>query len=309
MPDSACRETTADECAARGGAYSGDGTRCATSPCPLPARGACCVADSCYEAVPPAQCASLGGIYRGDGSICQLNSCDESKCGSFAAPGTVALLRERFEPARARKTEATPCLLTGNTNGTAANYRWYNVCSGYIWIYSGWVASEGVGVLFGGASNPAVNNGNDVKRTITYYRNVCPSYNQTVDVYLDNATSSGCLTSNVASDLNLDPGLRWNCSEFNSRLCNTVYVVVRTQHDGGYAPSFATDGPYANACDPNPPQRSYYYGLNGSACVPWAGRTDAADNFLCWLILDVGNPCGSNAVKQTSWGKIKGLFR
>lgn len=206
----------------------------------------------------------------------------------------------------------TPCLLTGNTNGTAGNYRWYNVCSGYIWIFSAWVANEGVGVLYGGTGNPAVIPTNDVKRTITYFRNVVQSYSQTVDVFVDHATSAGCITGNIASDLNLDPGLRWNCSEFNARLCDNTsgYVVVRQQHDGGAAPTFATDGPFANACDPNPPQRSYYFGINGSACLAWPGQTDAADNWLQWLILDVNAlPCPGTAVENKSWGNIKGLYR
>jgi hypothetical protein len=202
-----------------------------------------------------------------------------------------------------------PCVLGGNTNGTAANYRWYNACANYIWIFTNWAAGEGVGVLYGGAGNEMVAEGNDVKRTITYFRNIVQNYNQTVDIYLDNATATGCLTSNIASDLNLDPGLRWNCSEFNARLCGTTgYVVIRQQHDGGAAPTFASDGPFKNACDPNPPQRSYYYGLNGSACIPWPGQTDAWDNFFNWLILDVGAPC-QNAVEPTSWGNIKGLYK
>jgi hypothetical protein len=118
------------------------------------------------------------------------------------------------ESAGGEASLGSPCLLAGNTNGTAANYRWYNVCSGYIWIFSGWAAGEGVGVLYGGAGNEEVY-GNKVRRTITYFRNVAPNYQQTVDVFVDNATSSGCITSNIASDPNLDPGLRWNCSEFD----------------------------------------------------------------------------------------------
>ena len=303
----ACVDTTEAACLAMGGSYSGNYTTCSQNPCPM---GACCVADSCNQLLTRQQCAAIGGTYRGNGSTCDASSCDSlPECGSFSAPGTVSLLRERFEPAKASKAQALPCLLTGNTNGTAANYRWYNVCSGYIWIYSGWRANEGVGVLYGGYGNEAVNCDSDIKRTITYYRNVCQAYDQTVDVYLDVATSAGCIAGTIASDLNIDPGLRWNCSEFGANIPAGVnYVVVRTQHDGGYSPSFATDGPFSQICDPNPPARSFYYGLNGSACVPWLGPGKDSDNFLNWLILDVSAPCVT-AVQPTSWGKIKGLFR
>ena len=80
---------------------------------------------------------------------------------------------------------ATPCILPNGTNGTAANYRWYNLCSGYIWIYSGWCPGEGVGVLFGGPSQPEVRGDNNVKRAITYFRNVGYGYHGEVDVFVD----------------------------------------------------------------------------------------------------------------------------
>jgi hypothetical protein len=224
---------------------------------------------------------------------------------AFAVEPYLLRESENGDPGQA----GTPCLLTGNTNGTAANYRWYNACANYIWIFTAWVPGEGLGVLYGGVGNEAVNGDNDVKRTITYFRNVVQNYNQTVDVYVSASTASGCITSDLASDLDLDPGLRWNCSEFGVEIpCGTEYVIVRQQHDGGAAPSFATDGPFKNTCDPNPPQRTFYYGVNGSACVPWAGQTDAWDNLFNWLILDTSEPC-ITAVESRSWGNIKGLYQ
>ena len=80
------------------------------------------------------------------------------------------------------------------------------------------------------------------------------------------------------------------------------------KHDGGAAPTFATDGPFSQECDPNSPARSFYYGINASACVPWCGPGGGADNFLYWLIVDVSEPCVTATV-NTSWGKIKALFR
>jgi hypothetical protein len=218
----------------------------------------------------------------------------------------VRLLKEGNGPTRV----GGPCILPGNTDGTAANYRWYNVCSGYIWIFSIGVAEEGAGVLFGGPSQPEVNGDNRVKRAITYWRNVVLGYNQTVDVYLDQDNEGdGCPDEGLASDLNLDPGLRWNCSEMNVEIpCGIEHVIVRGQHNGGAAPTFATDGPFSQQCDPNSPARSFYYGINASACVPWCYPQGDANNFLYWLILDTSEPC-ITATVNTSWGKIKSLFR
>lgn len=204
-----------------------------------------------------------------------------------------------------------PCAISTNTNGTAANYRWYNLCSGYIWIYNNPVAGEGVGVLFGGPAQPEVTGGNLVKRAITYWRNVVVNDGYNVHVYLDaDLEGDGCPDYNIASDLYLDPGLRWNCSDFNVTIpCDLDYLIVRTVIEEGEVPQFATDGPFTSECDPISPARSFYYGRNGSVCIPWIGRDGNADNFLYWLIVDSAEPCPPNANSSTSWGAIKGLYR
>lgn len=245
-----------------------------------------------------------------------------------------------------------PCGLRPNLNGTCGNYHWYNVCSGYVWIYSGWEAGEAVGVRFGAPGDSCVGGyrclGN-VKRAIVYCRNVVPAYQQTIDVYLDrDANEDGCAEGIMMSALNVDPGLRWNCIDFGWGLVDYRQgVVVRQVHHGGYAPSFATDGPYSQTCDPIGVQRSFYYGVSGSACQPWQGPTGRHDNFLTWIVVDwyfpdeprryaCCYPDGSCAVRsacecileggdpyggwcppnpcltrteERSWGNIKALFR
>jgi hypothetical protein len=199
----------------------------------------------------------------------------------------------------------TPCALTTSTNGSCANYRWYNVCSGYIWIYGDWGCGEAVGVQFGGAEQPCVAPGNVVKRAITYYRNVLPGYGS-VDVHVDADDGDGCPDVTLASDLDLEPALRWNCSEFDVCI-PSEFLIVRTSHDGGGSPSFATDGPFTEPCNPNVAPRSYYYGVDGDACVLWQGPTGRNDNFLYWLVVDSGD-C-STTTESTSWGRLKGLYR
>jgi len=200
------------------------------------------------------------------------------------------------------------CPLSTSTDGTAANYRWYNVCSGYIWIYSSFGMDEGSGVLFGGPEQPEVNDSNIVKRAITYYRNVLLNYSQTVDVYVEpDFEGDGCPDATWLADFNLDPGLRWNCSEFNAPILDGIeYLIVRWTHNGGAAPTIATDGPYTEECDPMGSPRSFYYSIGQTACVVWTGRSGRYDNFLFWLILDRGAP---NSTQPSTWGAIKGLFR
>ncbi len=242
-----------------------------------------------------------------------------SEAIAISAP---VLVKERSGGADAG---AGPCYLAPNRNGNCANYRWYNVCSGYIWVYS-METDEAVGVLFGGPTQPCVAPGNIVKRSITYFRNVNSCYSN-VNVYLDRDNEGdGCPDGVLATNLNFDPGLRWNCSNFNVTIpAGVSHVIVRQSRteivydccDHGCRPEpcrpcpppnenrFATDGPYSQICEPLGATRSFYYGVNTSACVPWVGPTGRHDNFLTWLIVD----SGPTAVEKTSWGSIKGLYR
>ncbi len=209
---------------------------------------------------------------------------------------------------------AGPCgPVSAMRNGTCANYRWYNVCSGYIWIYP-LEHGEGVGVQFGGPQQPCVAPGNKVKRAITYWRNVIPNYYATVNIYLDrDANGDGCPDGVIASNLYMDPGLRWNCSNFNVTIpAGVSYVIVRQVESTGDEPpsgrrenSAATDGPFTSICDPVAVGRSFYYGINGSACIPWVGPTGRSDNFLTHLIVD----SGPTSVEGASWGQVKSLYR
>lgn len=218
---------------------------------------------------------------------------------------------------------AAPCNLPSNRNGDCANYRWYNVCSGYVWVYSV-DDNEATGILFGGPAQPCVAPGNIVKRAITYFRNVggfgCYS---SVNVYLDRDNEGdGCPDGVLASEFFFEPGLRWNCSNFGVTIPSGVsYLIVRQSPSflnesycciDTWRPcppprtnTFVTDGPYTQTCDPVGIPRTFYYGVNMSACVPLIGPTGRHDNLLTWLIVD-GGP---TAVQQTSWGTIKGLYR
>ncbi len=226
-----------------------------------------------------------------------------------------------FEPptlARERdgSTPAAPssCPIRTSQTGTCANYHWYNVCSGYIWLYTRWERGEAAGMRFGGLENPCVIPGNRVKRVITYFRDVFPGYsgcydpNPNVEVTLDaDFNNDGCPDQTIATTGCFDPSLRWNCADFNVVIPPGVSSLIVRQIKRGsmIEPAFATDGPYSQVCDPAGVARSYYYGINGSACIPWIGPTGRHDNFLSWLIVD-----GTvTATKTTTWGQIKGLFR
>lgn len=207
----------------------------------------------------------------------------------------------------------TPCLLSGSTNGTAANYRWYNLCSGYIWLFNRWNSGEAAGVRFGGPENPSIIPGNTVKRVITYFRDIVIGYGNCqggdVEVALDaDYESDGCPDQMLASTGCIEPAMRWNCADFNVVIpAGTSSIIVRQIKRGWmWEPAFVTDGPYSAECDPVGVQRTFYYGINGSACVPWSSQTGRNDNLLTWIIVDGDLP---NAASPASWGKVKSLFK
>ncbi len=206
-----------------------------------------------------------------------------------------------------------PCPLSTVVNGTCGNYRWFNVCSGYIWLYSGWKAGEGVGVLFGGPQQPCVDGGScdentQLKRVIYYFRNAQPGYpdsDRRVRLSLDtDQDGDGCPEFTIAS-IAIEPSERWNCWELGG--CGVPdRVIARQVQLTDHGPSFATDGPHAEECAPTGAPQSFYYGINGSVCQPWVGPAGRRDNFLIWLIYDnLGWP---DSVEPTTWGRIKGLF-
>lgn len=65
-----CTFTTADECIAQGGSYSGDGTTCP------PPTGACCEGTVCSGGITESECLGVGGNYRGDDTTCEPGVCE-----------------------------------------------------------------------------------------------------------------------------------------------------------------------------------------------------------------------------------------
>jgi hypothetical protein len=202
-------------------------------------------------------------------------------------------------------------------DGTCANYKWYNLCSGYVWLWSGWPPGEGAGTRFGGAPQMCVAPGNTVKKAITYHRNVFPGYVAT-DVYLERDNDGdGCPNGAMSSIANAELSVGWNTWTFNSVIPAGVnHVIVRMAADEPQGSTFrlCTDNNlFFTQCIPGGSSRSFYYGVNGSPCTPWENTAGAPENLLMWLIVDgqitgVGLPPRGTSEPAT-WGSIKGLFR
>jgi hypothetical protein len=219
----------------------------------------------------------------------------------------LSAIKESFSPSGA--SLASPCSLGARPyqegliplDGSCANYRWFNLCSNYIWTIET-DPGEASGVLFGGPEQPCVSEGNVVKRAITYFRNVIPGYGYTVDVFLDGDDGDGCPDQELVSDLDVDPALRWNCSEFDYMIpAAAPYIIVRARNDALW-PYHATD--FGADCNDIDVSHSYGY-YSWANCVRWDEIVGRPENFPYWLIIDTA----PNSTRSTSWGAVKGLFR
>lgn len=226
-----------------------------------------------------------------------------------AAPQALALdavgmIKER--QGKAPRGSPGSCPLSLQMTGDAGNLHYYNLCSGYIWVFGGFLEGEGAGTRFEGS---AVAPGNSIDRAVTYFRDVMPGYRQTVDVFLDSdSDGDGSPDTRLASSAGIDPGLRWNCWEVGN-LCipeGSRGVIVRFEHGGGTAPTAATDGGFRPRCEPFGTPHSFYYGIGAATALPWVGPTGRHDNFLIWLMVDRGCSAGRGAA---AWDQLKALYR
>jgi hypothetical protein len=76
MADGSCSAQTADDCAAVGGTYQGDGISCNPNPCPQPSCACCFEVGTCQE-LTESECVDAGGAYQGYGTTCDPNLCPQ----------------------------------------------------------------------------------------------------------------------------------------------------------------------------------------------------------------------------------------
>lgn len=85
-----CFVLTPADCALNDGVYAGDGTTCATNPCPGVPTGACCVggAGGICSVITQTACEGSSGVYAGDGTDCNSNPCPPAPTGACCVGGT-----------------------------------------------------------------------------------------------------------------------------------------------------------------------------------------------------------------------------
>ena len=210
---------------------------------------------------------------------------------------------------------AAPVAGGGGTGPCTLVY--YNFCSGWIWIWSGFNAGDEIGVAFDLPADCGKLPGEHCCHTghFWYWRYTSPGYGFTVTYNLYETDAQVCLLGASVGSAVLDPIERWNYTAGLGCVSGDVAALTAT-FDKGTLPYAATDNNASNlnagpACitDPGTPGlgTSLQWVVAGTTvyCPPAAfadgvGYTD--------LAMQAYFECGS-ATEDASWGEIKSLFQ
>jgi len=192
---------------------------------------------------------------------------------------------------------------------------YYNLCNGWIWVWSGWAPNDQVGVSFTNccASGLAA----EAADSFVFFLTGAPSgYGFTGTIDLWNADASHCPTGPSLASQPLLPLSNWNGVVFGNVAVAQNFAVTFTFSAAiGNPAELATDhpdsgptGPVAcGTCYPTTREnRSFYYGTPASPLCPGSPFNDGiCDAQFLW---DATVHCVTS-VEPTSWASIKGLYR
>ncbi len=192
---------------------------------------------------------------------------------------------------------------------------YYNICSGWIWVYSAGVISDEIGVVFDLPNDCAKVPGESCTNTAFwwYWRYTLPAYGYTVTYNLYNVDSEYCKTGPSLGTLaNQDPLEQWFCFPGLGTTTSDLVAITATW-DRGTHPREATDNNVSNVnagCAPaSTTAHSFYFGNSETQyCPPIDAFNDALGPVQ--LLMDATFSCEEpSSTEPASWGAVKSLFR
>jgi hypothetical protein len=193
--------------------------------------------------------------------------------------------------------------------------RYYNNCTGWVWVWSGWSAGETMGTDF------------DLPPCDFFFLNTSwaltfsglpAGYGFTGTIQ---ARDAGCGTV-LATQPYLPPVTSgWNATAWGGVLVPGPFSVnVIWGAPSGFTNStgFASDHPLAGPTGPAacgtcfPTTRSVnskYYGVNGTYCPSGTTLSDGLCDIEFMMEVEIKYPCEPTGVGGRSWGGIKSLYR
>jgi hypothetical protein len=197
-----------------------------------------------------------------------------------------------------------------NAGTSSCSVHYYNICTGYIWVWSGWAINSVLGTVYDTCCPPG--DTSYLTGSYFYYRTAAfPGYGFTGYATIETVNAQDCPTGALAGPIGFYPIAGWNFFAWGVNVPSRFAQVHVIGSSAGWPPnlSVASDGPFAcGVCYPTTrTTNSYTWGLTTSPSCPGIALNDGACN-VEWLSA-VTLTCESVSVEDESWGSIKNLYR
>jgi hypothetical protein len=195
-----------------------------------------------------------------------------------------------------------------NAGSTTCSVAYYNICTGYIWVWSGWADGSLVGNGFDACCGP---NGGQLDGSYFYYRTGGPAgYGFTGSAAVFAADANDNPSGAALASQAILPATGWNFSTWSAVSVPGRFLIIHTLQDDlafGSPVTVATDGPQAcGVCYPTTrTTNSYTYGTE-TAMISASPFFDGS----CYVeLLTAALMTCPVSVEDESWGSIKNLYR
>ncbi|GJM44451.1 MAG: hypothetical protein DHS20C21_12930 [Gemmatimonadota bacterium] len=199
--------------------------------------------------------------------------------------------------------------------GTTCSVSYFNTCTGWLWVWSGWAGGDVLGMCY----DPCCTNGAQLDATGTYiWTGALPGYGFTGTIEVSTADANCCPDVQLAQQVFLPvSGLNvhaWGVPASGPVVLTMTLasatgapspVVVPSDH-----PAAGPTGPAAwGFCYPTPRTvHSFYYGnTNTGTICPGSALNDGVGTAE-WLSWSAAFSCPVS-VEESSWGSVKNLYR
>ncbi|MAF27247.1 MAG: hypothetical protein QF819_02070 [Gemmatimonadota bacterium] len=198
---------------------------------------------------------------------------------------------------------------------TSCTVMYYNTCTGWLWIWSGWSPGDQLGIALDsccpGGTSSVLTGG-----WLFCWTGSPSGYGFTGSVDVFAADADLCPTGAPVWTQPYLPVQDWDWLNIAAAVTSPFAVTYTLSPTAGDPVSVVSDHPAAGptgppACGSCYPTtravRSFYYGTASSVICPGSTFFDGVcDSELMW---DFVMECTPTAIDPASWGKIKGLYR
>jgi hypothetical protein len=227
---------------------------------------------------------------------------------AFALGAILALATSGYALERSQARITGDDLGDWNAGSTTCSVAYYNICTGYIWVSTGFPAGWIVGTAF-----DACCDGGQLTESILYYRTGVPAgYGFTGEINVYAADANDAPMGAALATQSILPVHRWNFSTWANVNVPGRFLILHTLNDDqafGRPDGVVTDGAGGGCglCFPiTRGTNSYTYGTNTAPAPPSPFFIAGCYTEMLAVAQLVGCPV---SVEDESWGSIKNLYR